>query len=64
MAFDLSKMRAKLAASEGKGKSSSKDLFWKPQDGESVIRIVPDADGDPFKEYWFHYNVGNAPGFL
>jgi hypothetical protein len=64
MAIDLSKMRAKLAASEGKGKSSSKDLFWKPMDGESVIRIVPDADGDPFKEYWFHYNVGNAPGFL
>ena len=63
MAIDLSKMRAKLSASENKG-GSNKSLFWKPTDGESVIRIVPDAGADPFKEYWFHYNVGNAPGFL
>ena len=37
--------------------------FWKPQDGESNIRIVPTADGDPFKEKWFHYNVAQG-GFL
>ena len=41
-----------------------KSAFWRPQDGEQVIRIVPTADGDPFKEYWFHYNLGNNPGFL
>ena len=64
MAIDLKKMRAKLASTENKGGDSNKNLFWKPQDGESVIRIVPDPDGDPFKEYWFHYNVGNNPGFL
>jgi hypothetical protein len=29
-----------------------------------TIRIVPTADGDPFKEFWFHYDVGNNPGFL
>jgi hypothetical protein len=63
MAIDLKKMRAKLASTENKG-GSNKNLFWKPTDGESVIRIVPDADGDPFKEYWFHYNVANNPGFL
>ena len=64
MAIDLKKMRAKLASTENKGGGSNKNLFWKPQDGESVIRIVPDPDGDPFKEYWFHYNVANNPGFL
>ena len=64
MAIDLKKMRAKLASTENKGGGSNKNLFWKPTDGESVIRIVPDPDGDPFKEYWFHYNVGNNPGFL
>ena len=64
MAIDLSKMRAKLQAAEGKQKSSGKDLFWKPTDGESVIRIVPDRDGDPFREFWFHYGVGDAAGFL
>jgi hypothetical protein len=25
---------------------------------------VPTADGDPFKEYWFHYNLGDNNGFL
>ena len=39
-------------------------MFWRPSDGEQTIRIVPTADGDPFKEYWFHYNLGNNAGFL
>ena len=34
------------------------------KEGEQTIRIVPTADGDPFKEYWFHYNLGKNPGFL
>ena len=38
--------------------------FGVPQDGEQTIRIVPTQDGDPFKDYWFHYNVGDNPGFL
>lgn len=58
MALDLDKMRSKLGSLTGK--SESKKQFWKPNDGESNIRIVPTADGDPFKEKWFHYNV--APG--
>ena len=63
MAIDLKKMRAKLAAAQTRGGSSS-SVFWRPQDGEQVIRIVPTEDGDPFKENYFHYNVGNNPGFL
>ena len=63
MAIDFSKMKKKLHASEGKGGNVA-NLFWKPQDGEQVIRIVPDPDGDPFHEYWFHYNLGENNGFL
>ena len=61
MAIDLKKMRAKLSALHSKGNGSK---FWKPPEGESVIRIVPSQDGDPFKEFWFHYNLGNNFGFL
>jgi len=61
MGIDLKKMREKMNALENKG---GKNVFWRPDDGETTIRLVPTADGDPFKEYWFHYNVGNNPGFL
>tara|TARA_R110002110_G_scaffold230526_5_gene446333 strand:- start:230 stop:955 length:726 start_codon:yes stop_codon:yes gene_type:complete len=55
-------MKAKLSAVNSKGRKS--DVFWRPDDGEQTIRIITPADGDPFKDYWFHYNVGNTPGFL
>ena len=63
MAIDLEKMRAKLSALENRGKKED-SAFWRPQDGEQTVRIVPTPDGDPFKEYWFHYNLGKNPGFL
>jgi hypothetical protein len=62
MGIDMAKMRAKLSALQQK--NGKKSVFWRPQDGEQTIRIVPPSDGDPFKEFWFHYNVGNNPGFL
>ena len=61
MALDFEKMKAKRDALENRGGQS---VFWRPEDGEQVIRIVPTPDGDPFKEYWFHYNLGKNPGFL
>jgi len=62
MAIDINKMKARKSALENRG--GQKSSFWRPQDGEQTIRIVPTADGDPFKDYWFHYNVGNNSGFL
>ncbi len=62
MGIDLAKMRAKRDALENRGNGQS--VFWRPEDGEQTIRIVPTPDGDPFKEYWFHYNLGKNPGFL
>ena len=62
MAIDLTKMRNKLDKLEGKGRSQS--VFWKPQDGDQTVRILPMPDGDPFREMWFHYNLGENRGFL
>ena len=62
MGINLDKMREKLSSLRGDGNSSN-DTFWRPEDGDQTIRIVPTADGDPFKEMWFHYNVEKG-GFL
>lgn len=63
MAINLDLMRQKLGALNTKG-GDKKNFFWKPQDGDQTIRIVPDPDGDPFKEFWFHYGVADEMGFL
>ena len=65
MAIDFNKMKQKLNALQGNGNgNSTQNTFWKPQDGDQTIRIVCPEDGDPFKQYYFHYNVGKNPGFL
>ena len=61
MALDLDKIKERMSALKG---DSKKSHFWRPDDGEQTIRIVPTADGDPFKDYYFHYNVGKNSGFL
>ena len=63
MAINLDKMRGKLSAIQNRGEKRTSQ-FWRPADGDQSIRIVPTADGDPFKEFWFHYNVGKNAGFL
>ena len=57
MAIDLDKMRAKYQALTNKG-GSSDDRFWKPEEGTQVIRIVAPEDGDPFRDYMYHYRLG------
>lgn len=60
MGIDIRAMQKKLEKLNNKGKSSTDSAFWKPEDGQHEVRILPTSDGDPFKEYWFHYNVGQA----
>ena len=63
MAIDFNKMKQKQSALQGNG-NSTQNAFWKPQDGDQSIRIVCPEDGDPFKQFYFHYNLGKNPGFL
>tara|TARA_Y100001972_G_C7627617_1_gene314903 strand:- start:64 stop:837 length:774 start_codon:yes stop_codon:yes gene_type:complete len=63
MAINIEAMRAKLEQSKNGKKASGKNsTMWKPQAGAQHIRILPTADGDPFREFHFHYNVGKNPG--
>jgi len=62
MGIDLNKVKQRMETLQNKGNGDSR--FWRPEDGETVIRLVPTPDGDPFKDFWFHYNLGKNPGFL
>ena len=63
MALNLEAMRAKLNASKnGKKPTGKNSTMWRPKAGDQMIRILPTADGDPFREFQFHYNVGKNPG--
>ena len=57
MGIDLDKMRQKHAALTKSGDGQG-DIFWKPEDGSQVIRLVCPVDGDPFREFYFHYGLG------
>lgn len=56
-------MKKKLESLKTNGKSDKKEsVFFRPDEGDQDVRFLPSADGDPFKEYYFHYNLGE--GFL
>ena len=65
MAIDFDAIRNKL--NQLSGTNSRRNVMWRPQEGEeSTIRLLSfsDNDGQPFKERWFYYNIGNNPGIL
>ena len=64
MALNIEAMRQKLSNSQNKNSGKSGGTKWRPSEGDQTIRILPTADGDPFKEFHFHYNVGRNPGIL
>jgi len=64
MALNIDLMRQKLNNSQNKTSGNKNDTKWKPAEGDQTIRILPTKDGDPFKEFHFHYNVGKNPGIL
>tara|TARA_R100000808_G_scaffold24491_1_gene56546 strand:+ start:355 stop:1122 length:768 start_codon:yes stop_codon:yes gene_type:complete len=63
MAINMDKIQKRLTELNNRGGNNSQ-VFWKPKEGETVIRLVPSPDGDPFRDFWFHYNVGDSPPFL
>jgi len=65
MAIDFDAIRRKL--NKLSGTNSRQNTMWRPQEGEeATIRLLsfPDNEGQPFKERWFYYNIGNNPGLL
>ena len=60
MGIDMELMRRKLATLRGDNDGNS--VWFKPDEGDTDIRIVPMNDGDPLKEMFFHYNVGEHRG--
>lgn len=57
MALDLKKMQALLDGMQKKSGTTGDNNFFKPKDGDNVVRIVPLAStpDDPFVKLLFHY---------
>ncbi|MAH42637.1 hypothetical protein CL614_02830 [archaeon] len=65
MAIDFDAIKKKLDRLSGVTKNRSS--MWRPTEGEEhTVRLLsfPDNDGQPFKELWFYYGVGNNRGLL
>lgn len=64
MAINIDKMREKLETLENGDRGGSSTDF-RPEEGDQNIRFLPAEDGDPFKEFYVHYNLGKGkPGVL
>ena len=66
MSVDLAAIRAKLSALSNVG-SSRKNTSWKPEENkDAIVRLVsfPNNDGQPFKELWWYYGIGQNSGLL
>jgi hypothetical protein len=61
MSINMELMRKKLATLRGEGEREQ-SAWFRPDEGDQDIRIVPAPDGDPLKEMYFHYNVGDHRG--
>jgi hypothetical protein len=65
MAIDFDAIRKKLG--QLSGGSSKRNTMWRPpQDETTTVRLIAftDNNGNPFKERYFYYNIGNNPGLL
>ena len=64
MSLNMELMRRKLATLRGEDPDQRTSAFFRPNEGDQDIRIAPAPDGDPLKEMFFHYNVGDRRGGL
>lgn len=65
MAINFDALRKRLDHLSGNNKKNGST--WKPKEGEEyTVRLIsfPNNEGQPFKELWFYYNIGNNPGIL
>ena len=64
MAIDIEAIKKKFGALSGNKRGNNN---WKPKEGEEyTVRLLsfPNNEGQPFKDLWFYYNIGNNPGLL
>jgi len=65
MGIDMSKMKQKLnQLQNGNGRGNGATYFKMEPGNTYQVRILPTPDGDPFKQYYVHYRVGNTSPFL
>lgn len=62
--MDMSQLRQRLASLQNPKGSQKGDLqktLWSPTVGKHSVRIIPSAfnKANPFKELYFHYEIGN-----
>ncbi len=65
MSIDFEAIRKKLDRLSGETRNRTSK--WKPTEGEEhIVRLLsfPDNDGQPFRELWFYYGIGNNRGLL
>ena len=62
--MDINAIKSKLTQLQST--TSNKDNFWKPEPGNTLVRIVPYKHNkdNPFIELFFHYNLGNNKTYL
>jgi len=62
--MDLNAIKSKLTQLQST--TSTKDNFWKPEPGNTLVRIVPYKHNkdNPFIELYFHYNLGNNKTYM
>ena len=62
--MDINAIKSKL--SQLQSTTSTKENFWKPEPGKTVVRIVPYKHNkdNPFIELFFHYNLGQNKTYM
>jgi len=63
MTINMDKMLQRKENLKNKfNKGNKENPFFKPQAGDQYVRFLPSPDGDPFKDFYLHYELG--PAFL
>lgn len=61
--MDLNEIKNRLNSLQTKAapKGERKNIFWRPEPGKSVVRVVPNKYNkqNPFTEAFFYYGIGN-----
>lgn len=60
MALNVNKLKQRRDDAANKGNNKGGGIVWRPEEGEQEIRMLPHPDGDPFRDFYIHYNVARG----